>query len=126
VKNNGDWWKVEAKIIKRLQASYGACGSTAVTAVVRARADWAGPPVVHLLMLRPDVGGACKGVVDSAICVGGEVAAAAGLTQHFCDYKRRGLTMERNFFLSLAIRIIMSAKLKVSTKRSRSAQGKIH
>jgi len=55
-------------------------------------------------MLRPGVSGACKGVVDystHAICVGGEVAAAAALTRHFCPYKRRGLTRERNFFLSL-------------------------
>jgi len=31
-------------------------------------------------MLRPDVGGTCKGVVDSAICVGVEAAAVAVLT----------------------------------------------
>jgi len=31
--------------------------------------------------------------------VGREAAAAAVLTQSFCDYKRRGLTRERNFFL---------------------------
>jgi len=38
VKNNCDGWKVEARIIRRLQASYGARGSTAITAVVaRAR-----------------------------------------------------------------------------------------
>jgi len=33
VKDNGDWWKVEARIIRRLQASYGARGSMAITAV---------------------------------------------------------------------------------------------
>jgi len=57
-------------------------------------------------MLRPDVGGACKGMVDGAICVGVEAAAVAVMTRHFCAYKRRGLTRERNFFLSLAIRIL--------------------
>jgi len=50
-------------------------------------------------MLRPEVGGACKGVVVGAICVGREAVAAAVLTQHFCDYKNRGLTKQRNFFL---------------------------
>jgi len=57
-------------------------------------------------MLRPDVGGACKGVVDGAICVGVEAAAVAVVNWHFCAYKRRGLTREKNFFLSLAIKIL--------------------
>jgi len=46
-------------------------------------------------MLRPEVGGPCLGVAVSAICVGGEAAAAAALTQHFCAYKRRGIRRER-------------------------------
>jgi len=33
VKDNGDWWKVEARIIRRLQASYGSRGSMIITAV---------------------------------------------------------------------------------------------
>jgi len=45
VKNNGDWWKIEARIIRRLQASYGARGLSAITAVVA----HALPGQVHLL-----------------------------------------------------------------------------
>jgi len=48
VKDNGDWWKTEARIIKKTSSQlrrarlYGkySCGG--------ARADWAGPPVVWL------------------------------------------------------------------------------
>jgi len=57
-------------------------------------------------MLRPHAGVACKGVADGAICVGVEAAAVAVVTRHFCTYKRRGLTREINFFLSLVIRIL--------------------
>jgi len=46
-------------------------------------------------MLRPEVGGACLGVAVSANCVGREAVEAAVLTQHFYDYKRRGIRRER-------------------------------
>jgi len=49
-------------------------------------------------MLRQEVGGACLVVAASAICMGGEAAAAAVLTQYFCDYKRRGIRREREKF----------------------------
>jgi len=49
-------------------------------------------------MLRPEVGGAYLGVAVSVICLGGEAAAAAVLTQHFYAFERRGIRGERKKF----------------------------
>jgi len=43
VKDNGDWWKVEARKVRKLQASYGARGSMAGYSCGGARVNWAGP-----------------------------------------------------------------------------------
>jgi len=73
-------------------------------------------------MLRPDVGGAFKGVVHVAICVGVKAAAVAVVTRHFCAYKRRGLTRERNFFLSLAARLSKRSDVHCQIRWTKSAQ----